>query len=233
MKKFQIISDTHIEFLNEIDINDFIIPEADYLILAGDIGSIYKLTQLKKFLIDLSNLFKYIIYIPGNNEYYNIDTIEKKSFSQLNDILNNLNISNLKILNRNHIIIDDICIIGCILWSFIKKKLPNDLIKIHDITIQKYNQMHIKDVYYIQNCLNFYKNSKLKFLVITHYPPIPIKKQRKNDNLSCFYKNELQHLIKNNNIHTWVCGHIHYNFDFYMKNTRIIGNQKGKRKSKC
>lgn len=229
MKKFQVLSDIHLEFLEKFNIYDFLIPDAEYLILAGDIGSIYKLEQLTNFLNIVSKLFKYIIYIPGNNEYYDIHTVEKKSFTELNYILENLNIHNLKILNRNHIIIDDICIIGCILWSNIYTKLPNDLIKIHDITIKKYNGMHICDVHYIQNCLNYYKNSNLKFLVITHYPPVSIKKERKNDKLACFYKNDLHHLIMNNNIHTWISGHIHYNYDFYINNTHVLGNQKGKR----
>ena len=52
MVTVQIASDLHIEYKNNNIPNplDFITPSADILILAGDIGSFYKIQQLTEFL---------------------------------------------------------------------------------------------------------------------------------------------------------------------------------------
>ena len=71
--QIQIASDLHIEYINQpIDVDDFIKPVAPILVLAGDIGSLYLYDQLHKFLSDLSNKFKHILYIPGNHEFYTL-----------------------------------------------------------------------------------------------------------------------------------------------------------------
>jgi len=69
MPKFQIVSDLHIEYRND-EIPDplsLITPTADNLILAGDIGSLYKFNQLKGFLQNLCKYFKNVLYVPGNH----------------------------------------------------------------------------------------------------------------------------------------------------------------------
>jgi hypothetical protein len=44
---------------------------------------------------------------------------------------------------------------------------------------------------------------------------------------------DLDYLLNFNKINTWICGHVHKNFDFISdEGTRIIGNQKGKPKDK-
>ena len=68
---YQISSDLHIEnFEDDVDPLKLITPKADVLILAGDIGSLYKYEQLFRFINNLVNHFKFILYIPGNHEYY-------------------------------------------------------------------------------------------------------------------------------------------------------------------
>src|SRR6056300_571740 len=70
--RIQIASDLHIEYDNDgiVDPLNYITPSADVLVLAGDIGSFYKYEQLHNFLSRISEYFKYVIYVPGNHEYY-------------------------------------------------------------------------------------------------------------------------------------------------------------------
>ena len=65
MVELQIASDLHIEYKNDDipDPLDYITPNADILILAGDIGSLYKINQLEGFLIKICQYFKYVIYV--------------------------------------------------------------------------------------------------------------------------------------------------------------------------
>lgn len=230
MATFQILSDIHIEYFKEddIDIKNFIIPYAPYLILAGDIGRGHRYNQLQNFLKKLSIHFKYIFYVLGNQEFYTVKNIKNRNMNIiLNDIKNiQKNINNLFILNRNSFLIGDICITGCTLWSQLQMNVPF-YVKIPNINKNKYNNMFKKDLNYIKSMIQLCKNQNYKLLVISHHCPILI--YSRNNLYDSLYMTDLSYLLKKENIHTWVCGHIHKNFDFYTQGgTRVISNQRGK-----
>lgn len=234
MTTFQIVSDLHIEYKNNNipEPLSLLTPSADILILAGDIGSLYKFNQLKEFLKKLSKYFLFIIYVPGNHEYYKIENINPIEMEKLSQkfLLLEIEINNLIILNKNYIKINDICIIGCTLWSKSQLKIPN-FIKIFGINNKIYNDMFENNLSYINKMIKICKYKNLKLIVITHYCPtyqvLPEKKKR-NKYVS-FYTSNLDNLLDKSKIHTWICGHIHSNFDIITEGgTRIIGNQKGK-----
>ena len=239
MVKFQIASDLHIEYKNNSvpDPLDFITPTSEILILAGDIGSFYKINQLKEFLIKLCEIFKIVIYVPGNQEYYTFN--EYKPLS-MNDLIKRLyeieySIPNLYVLNQSSIIINDICVVGCTLWSKPEIKIPKFIVRIHGINNELFEQKHIRDIEYIKKMIDYSHNNNLKLLVITHYCPSlkVLEGSRKRDKFTSLYVTDLEYLLNKNNIHTWICGHIHNNFDFISENgTRVVGNQKGKIKDK-
>ena len=66
--KFQIVSDIHLERLQNLN-NFVIIPKAQYLILAGDICNIEKFDIYKRFLQKVCSLYEKVFLVPGNNEY--------------------------------------------------------------------------------------------------------------------------------------------------------------------
>jgi UDP-2,3-diacylglucosamine pyrophosphatase LpxH len=239
MVTFQIASDLHIEYKNNDVPNplDYITPSSDNLILAGDIGSFYKINQLKEFLIKLCKNFKMVFYIPGNQEYYTFNEFKPMS---MNTLINRLyeieeSIENLYILNQSSIILNDICITGCTLWSKPEIKIPKFIVRIHGINNIIYEKKHSKDIEYINKMIDYSQKNDLKLLMITHYCPSlkVLEGSRKRDKFSSLYATDLDYLLDKNKVHTWVCGHIHKNFDYISENgTRIVGNQKGKLKDK-
>lgn len=233
--EFQIVSDLHIEYKNNDIPNplDYITPSADILILAGDIGSLYKFNQLKGFLESLCPHFKATIYIPGNHEYYIQDSYDMLSFNELTKRLHELeNIPSLYILNQSSIIIDNVCITGCTLWTKPLINLPKFIVKIPDINTYAYHILHNNDLDYIENMIQFCKNKKLKLLVVSHHCPTEeVLNNFKKDKYRSLYVSNLDYLLDKTNVHTWVCGHLHHNFDFFSENgTRVVGNQRGKPK---
>ena len=80
---FQLGSDFHIECFDNPNVSNFVIPSSNVLVLCGDIGSLYKFDQLINFFKQLSKLYKKIIYIPGNHEFYTIKDISGVSFGIL------------------------------------------------------------------------------------------------------------------------------------------------------
>ena len=87
---------------------------------------------------------------------------------------------------------------------------------------------------YIKNMIDYCQNNNLKLVVVTHHCPtyevLKYNNSRKNnDKFISLYVTDLDYLLQSSKIHTWICGHIHKNFDFITKGgTRIVGNQKGK-----
>ena len=90
MVTIQIVSDIHIEQMSSDNINpqDFIKPVADILVMAGDIGSLYRYKQLYHFLEQTCKLFKYVLYVPGNWEYYMLPNYLPLNFNELTNRLN-------------------------------------------------------------------------------------------------------------------------------------------------
>lgn len=237
MLKLQIASDLHIEYKNNDIPNplDYITPQAEILVLAGDIGSLYKVNQLEGFLKKTCEYFKTVIYVPGNQEFYISQDIEPVSMNQLTIRLYEIenNIENLYILNQSSLIIDNICITGCTLWSDLKVKIPKFIVRIHGINNNIYEKKYENDLKYIKKMINYSQANNLKFVAITHYCPTykVLENSNKRDKYVSLYTSELDYLLSQDQVHTWICGHIHKNFDFNTENgTRVVGNQLGKPK---
>ena len=174
----QIVSDLHIEYKNNSIPNplDYVKPISKILVLAGDIGSLYKFEQLRGFLKKLCVHFEYVLYIPGNHEFY-----------MQHDYDNNNPVSMEVLLGR--------------------------LLSI---------EHEIENLY----ILNRIMDNTYKMLYSNDFGKENIKKR---DRYVSLYFSKLDNLLIKEKVHTWICGHIHQNFDYISKGgTRLIGNQYGK-----
>lgn len=235
MTTFQIASDLHIEYKNNSVPNplNFINPVADVLILAGDIGSLYKKEQLTSFLKQLCIHFKIVLYVPGNHEYYTFPEIRVEKMNVLVDRLYEIEaeIENLYVLNKTSVRIGDVCISGCTLWSNPEINIPKYIVRINGMTTNIYKEKFESELRYINKMIKYCQKNKIKLLVVTHHCPtydvlVGTKKRQK---ILSLYANHLDHLLYSEKVNTWVCGHIHKNFDYVTENgTHLISNQKGK-----
>lgn len=236
MTQFQIMSDLHIEnYEDDVDYKNFITPKADVLILAGDIGRVARKNQLENFLKKLCPNFKAVLYVLGNHEYYKVDNYPEKTMEETRECMAEISskIDNLYILNRDSIIIGDVCIAGCTLWSYTTlNTVPSYIVRIKDINSVKYNSMFFEDLNYIKSMISYCKKNKLKLVVVSHYSPsYSVSKKKKRDKYTSLYCSNLDGLLNSRSIHTWICGHVHKNFDLITtRGTRLLSNQKGKPK---
>ena len=237
MLTLQIASDLHIEYqCNEIpDPLSLITPSADILILAGDIGSFYKFEQLKGFLEKLCPHFQTVLYIPGNHEYYYFPESTQMTMEDLISKIHKLSIPNLHVLDKSSVCIGDVCIAGCTLWSEPMVDIPKYIVRVHKMNTQIYKNLYDSEVKYVKKIIQYCKNHNLQLVMVTHHCPTYLtlsgaKKRKKFDSL---YASNLDHLLSSDQVHTWIAGHIHHNFDFVTENgTRVVSNQKGKPKDK-
>ena len=241
--RFQIVSDIHIEKLypKKATITDFIDPDntADVLILAGDIGSAYHTAEMKEFLVSCKEHFKNVIYIPGNNEYYERDGYEKRPMEDLVNELKNICVdSGIIFMENSYIETDDMIIFGATWWSYIPDILS---MKIYNregspITPKDFNQMH----FYSRQCLDKIIDQKgnKKLVVITHYCPTKFgtmnlhHKKSDFESLVPYYFSSSEKFLNANQIDVWIFGHTHVFRDFYFNNTktRIISNADPRKK---
>ena len=246
----QIVSDLHIEYRNNNVPNplDYIKPVSKILVLAGDIGSVYKFDQLKGFLKKLCVHFEYVLYVPGNHEFYmqhdSDDDIPLTFEFLLNKLLSlEKDIENLYILNRKSVVLNNICISGCTLWTKAEVKIPKFIVRIHGMTTEMYNKKHLSDLKYINKMIEHCQTNNLKLIMITHHCPsfnimenthMMLKDYgkeniKKRDRYVSLYFSKLDNLLHKDKVHTWICGHIHQNFDYVTNGgTRLVGNQYGK-----
>lgn len=235
MFTFQLASDLHLEYIESDDIDplDFITPSADILILAGDIGSFYRMEQLSLFMERLSDKFKVIIYVPGNHEWYTVKNIQPLEWDELEKRMYELGrkIKNLHVLFRKSIRIGNICIAGATLWSQPKCKVPPFIVRVHNMRTYDYVKQHKLDLSYIKDMMKYSKKNNFKLLVVSHHPPTEkvLEGANKRRKFISLYATDLDYLLDKEYVNTWVCGHVHRNFDFFSeKGCRVIGNQKGK-----
>jgi hypothetical protein len=130
-------------------------------------------------------------------------------------------------------VIDDICIAGCTLWTKAEVNIPKFIVRIHGMTNFLYEQMYQSDLKYIKKMINYCNKNNLKLVVVTHHCPtykvIESSDYKNKDKYISLYVSKLDFLLEKEKIDTWICGHVHYNFDFISEGgTRVVGNQRGK-----
>ena len=95
--KVQILSDIHLEYYKTYPgLTHFIEPEAPVLVLCGDI-CYYKHHHFIPFFREASVGFEYVIFVPGNHEYYmksyvdlNFNTFELADIEMRDNLSNTL-----------------------------------------------------------------------------------------------------------------------------------------------
>jgi predicted phosphohydrolase len=233
--KINLVSDLHIDF-DPKDVTDKYKDEI--LILAGDLCESRKWRSLTSFLEYHSSLYKEVIYVPGNHEYYT-SSIEKTNI-ELEAISSK--IPNLHFLNNSKVIIDDVVYIGSTLWSDFENDNPISKMQVekglYDYSLIDYKGKPIStddvlsifkiNVFYLEYELKKHKEDKV--VVITHHAPSyqSIHPKYNSHGLNGGFASDLNWLIESNpQIRYWFHGHTHTSFNYLIGETRIVCNPKG------
>jgi len=222
--KFQIASDLHLDFnallKNKIPVIE---PYADLLIMPGDLCECKNLFEsLKKFC----DLFKEVIYVPGNHDYYD------SSFQEVEDELSQAEsvFKNLYVLENRIVEIENKRILGTTLWF---ENDPNNILYSRYLSDFDLINGFVPTVYD--------KNAKAKAflekfmkkgdIVVTHHMPHhkSIAPEYKGDQLNRFFYCNMEELISEREPSIWIHGHTHHSFDYKANKTRIVCNPFGYR----
>jgi predicted MPP superfamily phosphohydrolase len=253
--KVKFISDVHLEFSRFplIDAADKeLSPSKDQVLLvAGDtIPSIFlkeKRTdqhaqtiqwRFNEFLNAVSE-FKNVYMIAGNHYEYG-DVSTNKEIIQ--EYIDKKGYTNIKFLENERMpLTDKVDLLASTLWTDMGKGNPSIMLTVNgmmnDFYVSNYKgyKFTAKDAYDLhQESLAFLNKELLDtskdYLVMTHHCPSfqSIEPCFKGDEMNYGYASDLEDLILSNpHIKNWVHGHTHYNVDYKIGETRIVGNMRG------
>jgi predicted phosphodiesterase len=226
MTKFQIISDTHLEFDNDKGINfiDSLPRNADNLIIAGDFMPITANT-MQLFTTHMENLcekFKNVVYVTGNHEYYG------NFIDQVNAVVSNLQVRcpNFYFLNNSCANIDGKKISGCTMWFKRSHETAMYMGGFSDFHYIKDNPNRLFEEN--DKCLEFLKDNLDSDIIVTHHMPSSksTPSQFEGSPINCYFVCDVEELLRNFN-GTWVHGHTHTPIAYKIVDATVVCNPRG------
>eukprot|EP01080_Neovahlkampfia_damariscottae_P006147 gene6147-10154_t len=238
--QIQVASDLHLEVYDDEKSLDHIIkPSAPYLALLGDIGLPIRKKNYRNFLFDMSEKFKLVFIIAGNHEYYHSSKIEIEA--EMKEISKQK--ENIVYLENSIYILDEIKIIGCVLWSKCSEENKEAVKRINDynhikiepnsenkITVDETIKWHEESLEFIKREIEESKKSDQKCIILTHHAPL----KDLGSSEPTFYGSgtnegfctDLRYLM-GDPILLWAYGHTHWPQDIKIEGTRIVSNPSG------
>ncbi|MFL9944048.1 metallophosphoesterase [Paraburkholderia graminis] len=233
MMRFQIASDLHLEMLYRFADYRVIepVPNADALILAGDIHS--HTHAIKAF----SGWPMPIYYVHGNHETYSAHY-----YGVTAEIARVAAGSNIHYLERNAVPLGGLRILGACLWTDYELDgnaiaamreaerclRDHSTIRVGDggyFTPAIARAEHMKSRSWLQQQLALPFDGKT--VVVTHHGPHPrsVHPRYAGDLLNAAFVSDLTPLVQQADL--WVHGHVHDSFDYTVGKCRLIANPRG------
>ena len=249
--KIHFVSDVHLEFG---DMNVEEMPNADILILAGDIAEIVRILQDKKkidssfigfydeeftrcysFFLRVSEKYEHVLYVLGNHESYHY------SLNQSKETLGRILPTNVKILDSSFVDFPDFRIVGGTLWTDMDKENPIAMvnaqtrmsdykrIEYHGKTLTPFHtvNLHHEAIKAFREAI---EGTDKPCIVVSHHSPsyASTPSQFLGDALNHAYSSELSDFILDHDgIKFWIHGHLHDPVDYMIGNCRVMSNPRG------
>lgn len=220
------MSDLHLEFSN------FVIPPIPnekevILVLAGDICLSHNVNAYMGFFENVSDRFKWVLYVAGNHEHYRSSV--DKSLDDLEAFADSF--PNITFGENKTVVLDGIKFFLATLWTdlnqgdiaaqFCAKDWMNDFRLIDGLTPARVMRMH-------------HESRKLMWeaepdVVITHHHPSykGIRPAYRGQTLNHAYASDMEEFVVNLEPKLWVCGHTHYPTEYQLGETRVVCNTRG------
>lgn len=246
--KIQVISDIHFEmFQTNEDFENFyhlitggVKKLETILCIAGDLGIFHRQETWIEPLNALASLYRAVVCIAGNHEYYNNNVLAQESILTGMFMLP----KNVDYLFNDTVIIDNIRFIGGTLWtSFLGRdsvamghaiNRMNDFRLIRNIdgsTLTPAQTVNYHEICksYIFDQIRIAKSRSEKVIVITHHciSPQSVHPLYRGDPLNAAFFTDLSEEIIHDGPDLWLHGHTHHSFDYTLGSTRVLCNPFG------
>jgi predicted phosphodiesterase len=236
MATIQYVSDIHLEFNAKVHTKHFraefaklVSKVGDILVLAGDICTIRERDLLEKFLRYCAENWKYVLYVPGNHEYYGAP--KNCPVGIVDGILYSLCCKyGIRFLQKECVEIENMFFLGCTLWTQIDgneidvRRQMSDFSRIQNFNINTW-KWHFEDHYrWLSEKIRELRihDGSARIVVITHHAPLMRIGSKK---LSHGYASDLGDVISS--CDAWIFGHTHDRKVFTFRNCVVATNAVG------
>lgn len=233
----QYASDLHLEFgENSKWLKDNpLIPSADILVLAGNIGYFGDANYKTHPFWDWASAnYKRVIVVPGNHELYKFFDINELQEAWTLDIRHNVRAYYNSVIALD----EETDLIVSTLWAkippseeYLTEHCVSDFKRIrngeHRLSSQRFNDEHERCRRFIEKSV---ADSKAKNIIVaTHHVPSfeLMADEFKSSSINGAFTVELGNYIANSRINYWIYGHSHRNIDKCIGNTKCVSNQLG------
>lgn len=235
--RVQYASDLHLEFgENSRWLKEHpLIPSADILVLAGDIGYLGDDNYISHpFWNRVSEDFNQVIVVPGNHELYKFfDISELRNGWQL-EIRHNVRVCYNSVIALN----EETDLIASTLWAhippseeYLTERCVSDFKRIRNgefrLSAQRFNEEHEVCRNFIEKAVS--ESNAERIVVATHHVPsfALMAEEFKDSSINGAFTVELAGMIAESRINCWIYGHSHRNIDKMIGSTRCVSNQLG------
>ena len=232
----QLASDLHLEHIERWFPGERLIrpaPQADLLVLAGDIG--HSASALRLF----ADWPVPVIYVMGNHEAYG-RCIE----SVVEELQQASEGTSVKFLERDVIDYCGVRFLGCTMWTDYRlrsnrtqmQQMENALLRLND-----HRLIHTRsgELFSPEHALSEHMASRSwlktelakkydgKTVVVTHHAPHPMSVHSRyvGDPVNSAFASDLSELLHMTDI--WLHGHVHDSFDYSVEGCRVVANPRG------
>lgn len=235
--RVQYASDLHLEFgENSRWLKEHpLIPSADILVLAGDIGYLGDDNYISHpFWNRVSEDFNQVIVVPGNHELYKFfDINELRNGWQL-EIRHNVSVCYNSVIALN----EETDLIASTLWAhispseeYLTERCVSDFKRIRNgefrLSAQRFNEEHEVCRNFIEKAVS--ESNAERIVVATHHVPsfTLMAEEFKDSSINGAFTVEVAGMIAESRINCWIYGHSHRNIDKMIGSTRCVSNQLG------
>ena len=210
-------------------------PEADLLVLAGDIHD--DLYALDPWIRDLAAQVP-VVMVAGNHEFYGHEfDIQRQALADMGKA-----IPNFYFLDNEAVTINGVRVVGATFWSNFDngdkalmaeaRHMMTDYTVISDGTAtlgslkpSRIYQEHLKSADFIQAELSGRDNQRM--IVVTHHAPSLRSSRSKGPGFDKLYGSNYEQLMRDYNPNLWIHGHIHESLEYRVADTTIACNPRG------
>lgn len=237
--RISLISDLHLEYNSKHLLSDIktLLPKADILVCAGDISNPFEYSY-RRFLQKAKEIYKKVIVIPGNHEYYDISEAIALSYPksmeeserQMRKVCEEVGAI---FLQKEVLDIDNTRFFGCTLWANPFEsggeeewKDRYDYKHISELeTPEDYTNLHLDHKNWLKKELS-QETSKNKVVITHHVPSYKLVDSRyEGCSRNGYYVSNCDDLMTKAGI--WLAGHTHRYISEDIEGTRIFCNPIG------
>ena len=235
--RVQYASDLHLEFgENSKWLKEHpLIPSADILVLAGDIGYLGDDNYITHpFWNRVSEDFKQVIVVPGNHELYKFFDINELRNGWQVEIRHNVRVCYNSVIALN----EETDLIASTLWAhippseeYLTERCVSDFKRIRNgefrLSAQRFNEEHEVCRNFIEKAVS--ESNAERIVVATHHVPsfALMAEEFKDSPINGAFTVELAGMIAESRINCWIYGHSYRNIDKMIGSTRCVSNQLG------